>query len=100
MTSTKPKRRWLQFRLKTIFVLVAVLCVPLAWVGVRMNQKRRERAVIAGLRGLGATVHYDWQNVSAPSVPFVNPDTEPTAPKWFRSLLGDDFFGEVEYVAF
>jgi hypothetical protein len=28
-----PKRRWAQFSLFTMFVVVTVLCVPLVWLG-------------------------------------------------------------------
>ena len=63
MTASKPRRRWLQFRLKTLLLVTAVLCVPLAWVGVRMNDKRKERAVIAELERLGGIVEYDYGGV-------------------------------------
>jgi len=40
----KPNRRWLQFRLRSLLVLATVLCVPLGWLGHRMEQVRREQA--------------------------------------------------------
>ena len=32
MIETKPKRRWFRFSLRTLFVLVAIVSVPLGWV--------------------------------------------------------------------
>ena len=42
-TNTARRRRWLQFRLKWLFVLVAVLAAPLSWLGWKLEEKRRER---------------------------------------------------------
>jgi hypothetical protein len=104
MTTTtqnpKPRRLLFQFRLKTLFLIVAVLCVPLAWVGVRMNHKRQERAAIAEIERLGGTVEYDWQRVRVQGMPFTNPNGLPTGPGWLRWTLGDDFFSRVVYVGF
>lgn len=97
----KPKRRWFQFRLKTLFIVVAVLCVPLAWVGVRMNQKRHERAVIAELEQLGGMVMYEWQGKREDGV--WQPENwrtgDPPGPLWIHQIFGDDFFSHVVYVA-
>jgi hypothetical protein len=55
----KPKRRWYQFSLRTIFVLVFVVSIPLAWVGyslnwIRQRQEYRKR-YYTGM-GMGGTV--------------------------------------------
>lgn len=39
----KPRRRWLAFRLRTLFVLIAVAAVPLAWVGYSLSWIRQRR---------------------------------------------------------
>ncbi len=98
----KPRRRLLQFRLKTLLLIVAVLCVPLAWVGVRLNQKRHERAVIAEIERLGGRTYYDWQRGKRWGRPLlaVKPYSAPTGPYWCRRLLGNDFFSDVDYVYF
>jgi hypothetical protein len=36
----KPKRPWYQFSLRTMFVVVTLVCVVLAWVGYSLNWKR------------------------------------------------------------
>ena len=43
----KPKRRWCQFSLRTLLVVVTVSCVPLAWIGWRMHRARENRARVA-----------------------------------------------------
>jgi hypothetical protein len=39
----KPKRRWYQFSLRTMFVLVFIVSIPMAWVGYSMNWIRERR---------------------------------------------------------
>jgi hypothetical protein len=44
MTNSKPKRRWYQFSLRTLLLVMMVFCV---WVGVRVNWARNNRASVA-----------------------------------------------------
>ena len=94
MTTPKPRRRWLQFRLRTLLLVMAVLCVPLAWVGVRMNQKRQERAAVAAIQELGGYVGYDWEHEHTPC------KGTPPGPAWLRAILGDDVLADVATVSF
>ena len=57
----KPKRRWFQFRLLTLFAIITAFCVPLAWVGVRMHYKRREQSAVTQIEKSGGRVFYDWK---------------------------------------
>jgi hypothetical protein len=41
-----PKRRWFAFRLRTLFVMVAVLSVPLAWAGYSLNWIRERQHLL------------------------------------------------------
>ena len=42
MTETKPKRRWFQFSLRTLFVLIALLSIPIAWAAsIQLNWIRQ-----------------------------------------------------------
>ena len=41
-----PKRRWYQFSLRTMFVLVFVVSVPLAWVGYSLNWIKERCAIL------------------------------------------------------
>jgi hypothetical protein len=96
-STSKPHRRWLQFRLKTLLVIIAVLCVPLAWLAWKIDQKRQERAVIAELKRLGGLVHldYEWHwikdQVDSGSFSLDRNVTGPRpGPAWLRRLLSDD----------
>jgi hypothetical protein len=41
-----PRRCWIAFRLRTIFLAVVVLSFPLAWVGYSLNWIRARNAVL------------------------------------------------------
>src|SRR6185312_8763737 len=42
----KSKRRWFAVRLRTMFVLVFVVSLPLAWVGYSLNWIRQRHEVL------------------------------------------------------
>ncbi len=88
-TAPKPRRRWLQFRLKTIFVVVAVVAVPCGLFKWKWDRKQAERRAVAAIRELDGWAIYDWEDDGQ--------DTPP-GPAWLRAILGDDFFAEVEHV--
>lgn len=94
--STSP-RRWFQFGLRTMIVLVLVASLPCAWVAHRLQHKRHERAAVAALRASGingksgVTVWYHSQHSSV---------GHPLGPKRLRTILGDDFLDSVTAVRF
>jgi hypothetical protein len=45
-----PPRRWFAIRLRTMFVLAAVLSVPLTWVGYSLNWIRERHRVLNDVR--------------------------------------------------
>ena len=85
----KRKRRWFQFRLRTMLIFTLICAVGSAWVAHRMEQKRREREAIEAIGKLGGSVWYDYQRVAG---------GEPPGPAWLRKLFGEDFFSEVDGV--
>jgi hypothetical protein len=50
-----PKRRWAQFSLATMFVVVTVLCV---WLSVVVNRAHRQRDAVAAIDALGGLAEY------------------------------------------
>jgi hypothetical protein len=44
MTETKPKRRWLRFSLRTLFIAIAVISA--AWVAYQLNWIRERHAFL------------------------------------------------------
>ena len=102
-TTPKPRRRWLQFSLRTMLILMLVISVPLGWFTYRLNQARKQRAVIDAIHALGGSTEYDGESGSytegsypsmafgLDSLGFPDPPGCP-APVWLRRCLGDDFF--------
>jgi hypothetical protein len=100
MSMLTPKRRWAQFRLRTLFVLVAIATVPCVWLSWRVQAKRRDREAISEIENLGGGVLYDWQRDRMTRLADFD-DAENDAPgaRWLRKLLGDDFFAAVSLVS-
>jgi hypothetical protein len=92
-------RRWLQFSLRTFFVLVAALAVALS---AASNKAREQRDAVKAIEAMGGTVSYDWQyERKLDEIVFaIRPGAQPAAPRWLRSLIGDELFQEVVGVAF
>ena len=93
MTSkpTKPNRkhRWLQYSLRTFFVLLTVFCVWLGWVVYKANEQRK---VVEWVQKMGGTVYYDYQYDEDGL--FLD-DRKPPGPKWLVQFLDVDYFQEV-----
>jgi hypothetical protein len=67
----KRKRRWFQFSLRTLMIGVALLAVPMGYVGRQAEIVRQRRAVLNAL-------------------PRWIPTNETTGLPWIRRLLGDE----------
>ena len=50
----KPRRRWFQFSLRTLLIVVTLSAGVLGWVGWKMEQGRRQRVVIVWLEKMEA----------------------------------------------
>ena len=86
MTAT-PRRRWYQFSLKTLLVVMLLLCLgPGGYVAYEQNKVRRQKEAVEAIEKLGGVVGYG-RNVSARSA-------------MLRQILGDDTFAGVESVDF
>ena len=95
MTTTKffsllmPKRSWLQYRLRTMFVHVVIVAIPCGWLKWKLDRKAKERAAVAEIEKSGGFVEYDWK---------ARKEKVPPGAAWLRKLLGDDFFSRVHFV--
>jgi Leucine-rich repeat (LRR) protein len=83
ITKPKRKRRWHQFSLRTLLILTLILAIPCAWLGRKIDQKRREREAVEAIVKLGGDVRYY---------------NEPSGPIWLTNLLGERFFDDVDDV--
>lgn len=85
LLKTKPKRRWLQFSMRTMLVIVSVSCVVLAvWV-VSTERRRRD---IGAIEALGGTVRYVGNDGKSKSFPAA----------FLRRWLPPVYFDQVELV--
>jgi len=81
-----PKRRWVQFSMLTLFLVVTVLCVGLRLVVVPAEKQRR---AVAAIKVLGGRITY------------VKPDqkaTEAFPRRFLRRWLPHDYLDEVQHV--
>jgi len=86
MTATL-KRRWYQFSLKTLMMMMVLLCLgPDGYVAFEQNKVHRQKEAVEAIEKLGGVVEYG-RNLS-------------TRPAILRQILGDDTIGMVESVDF
>jgi hypothetical protein len=88
---SKYWRRWFQFRLRTLLVIVAAVSAALGVVSSRANQQRR---AVEQIKSAGGVVGYDFEcdekfNRRA--------DPTPPGPDWLRNLIGVDYFATPVY---
>jgi len=92
MTEILRKRRWFQFRLRTVFLVLTAACV---WLGLQIDAAHRQKKAVARIVQVGGTVAYDYEIVPGPlGVPGgdIDKTLEPLAPSWLRGLMGEDLF--------
>ncbi len=58
-TTTTPRRRWLQFSLRTLLVATLLACCVFAWMAYRSRSGRQQRAAAIALQTSGASVQFD-----------------------------------------
>ena len=85
--SPKPKRRWYQFSLKTLLVVMTVTCV---WLAIISDRARRQRAAVDRIHELGGTLLYNYETGSSEYK-----GDDPPGPDWLVELIGVDYFDDV-----
>jgi hypothetical protein len=84
LTTLKPTRRWMQLSLRTVLVLVTLLCVALSlWV----VPAERQRRAVAAIEELGGGVSYAESAAS-----------ERFPVTFLRRWLPPDYFDEIAFV--
>ena len=87
--------RFLRISLRGLIILSTIACL---WVGKLSIEARAQKSAVDRIRRVGGGVGYDWQEpVDVGGGLYIDP-TGPSAPKWLRSLLGDDYFQKVTRV--
>lgn len=79
------QRRWFQFSLRTVLVVVTLLCIgPGGYVAYEQRKARKQKAAVEAIEKLGGEVRYDR--------------TTPVRSGMLRQILGDESFGNVTEV--
>jgi hypothetical protein len=95
----KTNRRWYQYSLRTLLIIVTLFAVACSWFAVKMQQAKRQREAVEEILRLGGILLYDYETFEfAGSVHISGSPTivnEPSTPLWLRNLLGRDFFYNV-----
>jgi hypothetical protein len=85
----KSKRRFLQFSLRTFFILLTVFAI---WFGWMTSKTRQQKKAVEWVREMRGMVRYDYEvddeglKIDA---------TEPLGAGWLREFLGVDVFADV-----
>ena len=88
----KPRRRFWQYSLRTMLVMLTVFCV---WLGWTVHGANEQRKAVEWVREMGGTVWYDYQLDEKHRLRY---NSEPSGPRWLVQLLGVDHFQEVSFV--
>jgi len=75
------RRRWFQFSLRTLFVVMTIAAL---WLGMVMHRARKLRRSVHAITAAGGAIyfHHQWEDAEAP----------PPGPTWLRRLVGDEPF--------
>lgn len=91
--NVKPKRKWRQFSLRALLLVITVVGV---WLGIQVNSARKQKAAVDAITKAGGSLYFDYQEVPAPAgsdaVFAVDPAVSPSTPKWLRDRIGADYF--------
>lgn len=58
--SEKPRRRWYQFRLRTLLILFTIAAVAMAFFSQKIRQQYREQAVIEWVQKMQGTASFEY----------------------------------------
>jgi hypothetical protein len=85
-----------RYVLRTLLVLLVIIVFACSWpIANRITEIRRQKAAVAQLRELGATVKHDYERFAACDF---NPEPESIGSQLMRLAFGDDSVGAVEDV--
>ena len=99
---TEPKRRWYQYSLRSLVLVMTVVCL---WLGYISNEARKQRNAVAWVEEMGGHVEYDYEplnpidvKIQDGKVYFYEIVPEPPGPDWLREWIGIDYFSDVARV--
>lgn len=95
----KPRRRWFQFRLRTLLIVVAICALFAGWFRHKLEQSRLQAIAVKALEAAGrgqVSIVYDDE----PPGPYWTMGKNPPqafslVPNWIKKLFGRDFLCDV-----
>ena len=96
----RPRRRWLQYRLRTLLIAMVLASMVLSWFAARLQRARRQHEAVVAILGCDSCeVAYDGdsRDVFVPDFDLIKAAFEGTPPpvapppSWCERLLGKDF---------
>ncbi|PHS12899.1 MAG: hypothetical protein COA78_07650 [Blastopirellula sp.] len=94
----KYQVKWLpkiRFSMRTLFVLVTLLCVLLVPLSAKLYQARQQKLAVEWVLANGGILTYVYKSDEYGNY---SRTKEPTDKQWLRSILGNDFFDSIEFV--
>ena len=89
--SNSYRRRWFQFRLRTLLLVTIAFNIAFCWVAFKLKQARTQREAVEAVLHMRGQVFYRYSQS-----PFgTGASDTPLAPEWLTKALGDDFWGDV-----
>ena len=89
--------RWrFQFSIRSLLVVVVVVAIPCSWMAVEMKKAREQKEVVEAIKKMGGSVYHDWEVNQTNASPPAPAKPQPPGAAWLRSIVGDDFFANVE----
>lgn len=89
--SPPRKRRWFQYRLRTVLVVVLLSAIACSWLAARMQKAQEHRKAVREVQSTGGWIAYGHSNDSSMCY------AAPPGPAWLHRLLGEDFFADVAW---
>src|SRR5262245_49533511 len=87
------RRRWCQFRLRTLIVCVVLVSMVLGALGTRLQRARRQAEAVAAIRRHGGHITYDYSFPDDnPRFSIVRIQAKSNVPRWLLEAMGEDFF--------
>ncbi len=88
-SARSARRRWLpRFGLRTLFVIVGVLGIALAYVAHLRQRVQHQRRIVAQIEAAGGEVRYNWQFGMGPELDYVLDPSK--SPKWISESSDSD----------
>ena len=94
----KRKRRWFQFSLRTLMIVVSLLAVPLGYVGWQAKIVRERRCALSAITESGGHIwtREGYCSSTEPGAGRMPPDEWPSEVPWLRRLLGDEHVASIQ----